>query len=243
MNKKEKDIIAGLLLSDAHLRKPGDKRRVSMSFTLKYADFASGIKKRVCSIPWGKDYVYKYRDKRTGNTYTQNRITTRVSDYLTSIYDLWYKNKKKIVPDIELTSAVLLWWYLGDGCLLKKKSRPKFRRIALATQSFAPKEVKRLIVQIKELLNSEYVYPENGGIIISREGICSFADIIGTVSPVECYSYKFDFGQYLDSNYKAQGYKIRPLARINEFRKKHKVRELEYVNKNTILLKENNNGY
>ena len=99
------------------------------------------------------------------------------------------------------------------------------------------KEIKHLIDQLKLFLNNESVYAEEGNIIVAREGICFFAQGIGD-SPVECYRYKFDFGQYLDPDYKSKSYANRPLAHINEFRKKNKVRELEYVNKEIILMKE-----
>lgn len=244
MTKYEKEILTGLILSDAHLRQPKSNHRVHMCLSLKHRDFAEEIIRHLDSVAWRKSIFHdSYFDKRTEKTYYRNQIRTRVSDYLTSIYPNWYKDKKKIIPPkLTLTSTVLLWWYLGDGCLAKKKSRPKYRRIVLATQSFTLNEVERLIVQLKELLDSEHVYPESGSIIVACEGICSFANIIGTVSPVKCYDYKFDFGQYLNKNYKAQSYKTRPLAQINEFRKKYKVRELEYVNKNTILIKEKTNA-
>ncbi|MHA2279285.1 MAG: hypothetical protein ACXAC5_00130 [Promethearchaeota archaeon] len=74
--------------------------------------------------------------------------------------------------------------------------------------------------------------------MIGRESLCSFVSKLGAISPVPSYQYKFDFGQYFNADYKAKSYKNRPLTHINEFRKKHKVRELEYVNKDTILIKE-----
>ncbi len=238
MKSIERDIITGLILSDAHLRKPGPNRRVHMGFTLKHKDFANSIQENLPSLSWGKSRTYSYHDKRTDKIYTQNLITTHISDYLTSIYDLWYENKKKMVPNIQITSTVLLWWYLGDGSLLKNKNRPKFRRISLATQSFTSVEVDRLIIALREFLNTTHVYPESGSIIISRKGIYSFAQKVGIISPAKCYQYKFDFGQYLDADYHVKSYETRPLTYINEFRKKHKVRELEYVNKDTILTKE-----
>lgn len=37
--------------------------------------------------------------------------------------------------------------------------------------------------------------------------------------------YKFDFGQHLDEDYLKKSYAKRPLAKINAYRKEHKVRE------------------
>lgn len=239
MKNKEQDVITGLMLSDAHLRKPGPNRRVHMAFTLKYADFASSIQKQLISLPWGKSSVYRYADRRTGKTYVQNRITTKVSDYLTSIYPLWYNNGKKVVPeDLAINSEVLLWWYLGDGHLHKKKNRPNYRRICLSTDSFSDEEIQRLIELLQDMLGDSSIYEEHKRIMIASDALCSFVSKVGDISPVSIYQYKFDFGQYADPDYKAKSYKSRPLAYINKFRKRHKVRELEYVNNDTILIKE-----
>ena len=55
-----------------------------------------------------------------------------------------------------------------------------------------------------------------------------FAQVVGVISPVTDYQYKFDFGQYLDQDYFTKSYYKRPIKYINQYRQKHKVRELNY---------------
>ena len=122
----------------------------------------------------------------------------------------------------------MLWWYLGDGHLRRKKSRPNYRRIELATDSFSLREINLLIKKLKAILDDENVYEESREICLSRTSIGKFAQIIGSVSPAKCYQYKFEFGMYTDPNYFKKSYSGRPIESINKYRKKHKVRELDY---------------
>ena len=65
-------------------------------------------------------------------------------------------------------------------------------------------------------------------IFLSQTAITKFAEIVGIVYPVKKYQYKFDFGQYLNKDYFSNSYIKRPITYINKYRKKHKVRELDY---------------
>ncbi len=234
MDEIEKQIIDGLILSDGYLTPAPRTRKSIMRFTLKYREFAESIQVSLPSLSWGQIIERDTYDKRTGNAYHQIHLASHVDEYLTHQRHRWYPDGKKIIPkDLNLTSTTMLWWYLGDGCLLKKKIRPKFRRLALATNSFSPQEVDFLIEKLTTLVGDD-VYPEGKGIIISRNSITRFASLVGS-SPVECYAYKFDFGQYLDVDYKQKSYEDRPLKYINEFRKQNRVRELNYIDKTLIL--------
>ena len=130
---------------------------------------------------------------------------------------------------------MLLWWYIGDGCLIRKKSRPNWRRVNLATNSFEKNEVLSLIGKLKLFFKEDdNIYDEQNKIMISKKALCCFASLFESSCPVEDYRYKFDFGQYLDSNYFKNSFKTRPIHYINKFRKKHKVRELDFKSKKDI---------
>ena len=135
----------------------------------------------------------------------------------------------KVVPkDIKIDATMLMWWYLGDGCLCRKKSRPNYRRIMLATDKFLEEENIFLMNLLKSFLNNQNLYLENNHIFIARDAICNFVNILGKKSPVNAYQYKFEFGQYKDCNYFKNSFKTRPIYIINKYRKKHHVRELDY---------------
>ena len=163
-------------------------------------------------------------------------MRSRVDEFFTNQYVRWYPNGKKIVPsNIEIDEDMLLWWYIGDGCLIRKKSRPNWRRVNLATNSFDPEEVSSLICKLKEFFSEDdNIYMEQNKIMISKKALCCFSSLFEKSCPVNSYSYKFDFGQYLNKDYFKDSFKGRPLSYINEFRKDNKVREVQFVSKRDI---------
>jgi len=128
--------------------------------------------------------------------------------FLTEQRKRWYPDGKKIVPlDIKLSKELLLWWYLGDGHLERKKARPAYRRVVLCTDCFEESELDFLIRLLRKELGNNSIYKESKHLIISRSALCNFAKYIGTDCPVPEYEYKFDFGQYKDPNYFRNSYK------------------------------------
>jgi len=228
LDNKQKCVIDGLLLSDGHLSISGKNARIS--FTLKYVGFAEAITESLPALNWSPIRAYKYSDNRTGNTYTQIKLRSRTSSYLTEQHSRWYPNGRKVVPsDLCLSITTLLWWYLGDGHLERKKSRPNYRRVCLSTDSFSEVESTMLQEKLVKLLGSDTsIYLETGRIMIGRNALCAFAKKIVDKNPVPEYDYKFDFGQYLDNSYLEKSYAKRPLAKINAYRKIHKVREFDF---------------
>jgi len=75
-------------------------------------------------------------------------INARPYRELLHLRDKWYKEKKgktiKVVPrDLELTSTTLLFWYLGDGSLIRRRNdETRVPHIAFATNGFSKKDVK-----------------------------------------------------------------------------------------------------
>lgn len=234
----EQAVLEGLLLSDAHLRRSNENCNAQLGFTIKHRSFADAIVCNLPSLSWSPIVERDKYDSRTSNTYHSVTFRSHVDKLLTKEHIRWYPQGTKMVPrDIVLQPLTLLWWYLGDGCLERKKARPNYRRVCLSTDSFSDEELDFLIGQMRPLLGS-YVYKECGRIMVSRTSLCRFAELVGAKSPAECYRYKFEFGQYLDSEYFQKSFRTRPLNYINEFRKAHKVRELNYINKELILKKE-----
>lgn len=233
------DIFDGIIISDGHLSKPTSPMASSrLSMGVKYKSFVEAV---VVALPlsWSPITKSSRKDKRTGNIYTTYQLRSHTSAFLREQRDRWYPNGTKIIPeDLILNKQVLLWWYLGDGSLPKRKARPNYRQIVLATNSFTLEDNNRLISMLKDILQDDNVYLENNMIIVARTAITQFAKIIGTKSPVSDYEYKFDFGQYLDEDYWKKSFKDRPIQSINSFRKKHRVRELDFRSKEDIRIKE-----
>ncbi len=226
LDNQQKSVIDGLLLSDGHLDCPCKSAR--MTFSLKYRGFAKAIIRNISSLKWSPIKTYEYFDDRTNKTYTQISLRSKVDDYLTQQYDRWYVDRHKIVPlDLEILPITMLWWYLGDGNLGRKKSRPNFRRVCLSTDSFSGEELEILQHKLKTILGGTSVYSESGRIMIGRDALCSLSRMLDGNNPVPEYDYKFDFGQYLDKDYLKKSYANRPLAKINTYRKENNVREFD----------------
>lgn len=151
ITKDQQSIFDGLVLSDAGLSIAGKNARFSM--TSKHRCFIEGTKNHLSSLSWGPINEADRCDKRTKKFYHSISIHSHVDEWLTSQYCRWYKNKIKIVPkDLEINYHSLLWWYLGDGHLRRRKSRPNYRRVELATDCFTKKECNDLINKLSIFL-------------------------------------------------------------------------------------------
>jgi len=238
LTKQQQSIFDGLMISDAYLRKnKGVNGNARFGLTTSKREFAEKVMQIFSNFPWSDKSLTTFDryDKRTGKSYSSTVLRSRCISFFTNQFNRWYPNSKKIVPDdIKIDKDMLLWWYIGDGYLRRKKSRPNYRRVELATDSFSIKELDFAIKKLKLLLGESSIYEERNEIMIGRQALVKFASLLGNVSPVVDYQYKFEFGQYLNNNYFKDSFKTRPLHFINKFRKKNKVRELDFRSKQDI---------
>lgn len=238
LTKKQMQIFDGLMISDAYLSMGKRRKNARFGLTCKYREFAEKVKTIFSEFLWSTPPIRTrdIYDKRTEKYYSSTTLSSRTDEFLTMQYSRWYPDGKKIVPtDIEIDKDMLLWWYIGDGHLRRKKNRPNFRNVGLATMSFSNNDVDILIDKLKIFLGEESIYKDNRNCIhIASQSLCNFADLFKNISPLRCYDYKFEFGQYLNKNYLKNSYKTRPIYFINEFRKKNKVRELDFISKQDI---------
>ena len=168
LTKEQIDIFNGLLLSDAHLTKVKNNQNSRMVFGVKYRSFLEKIID-ILPLSWSNIIEKDALDKRTNNIYHRCSLKSHVNPFITRQRNAWYLNDKKIVlNDLDITSTTLMWWYLGDGSLCKKKSRPNYRRICFATDSFTKEENQSLISKLKSLLQDDNLYLESNKIYISR---------------------------------------------------------------------------
>jgi hypothetical protein len=227
--KEQLSIFDGLMLSDASLTICRGNQNSRMSMTSKHRNFIEAMISNLSFLSWGPindKYIY---DKRTKKSYHSVRVHSHVSEWLTEQRHRWYPNGKKIVPkDVIVNKECLEWWYLGDGHLERKKNRPNARRVQLAVNGFTNSDNEILKNKLVDLLGNDAVYIEcKNSIIISKLSLVKMATML-TDSPVEVYKYKYEFGQYRNSEYFANSYNGRPLEKINKYRKIHKVRELDF---------------
>lgn len=199
LNGEQMAMFDGLMLGDAHVTRSACNS--GMSFRLKHRSFLEEIVKRM-PFSWGSISPSSYFDERTDKTYRGFWAETHVDKFLTEQRVRWYPAGEKMVPtDVDLSPTSLLWWYLGDGYLCVNKNRPDARRVNLATMGFAKPYRTFLIERLKTILGPDNIYEEDACILISKQALCSFIEMVGTVSPVKDYDYKFEFGNYTDRGY------------------------------------------
>lgn len=228
-------VFDGMMLSDGYLEKSARSKNARFSLTCKYKEFARTFQQRSGSFNWTKPRCSNIYDKRTNKIYKSWKLRSKVDERFTIEHKRWYPEGKKIVPkDLILDKNTIMWWYLGDGYLYRKASRPNYRRIALCTEGFSKEDIDFLKSKLEEKIGNDSIYIEANEIIIAKRSLCKFIQILGTESPLKCYEYKFDFGSYINEDYWKKSFEDRPLKYINEYRKKNKVRELNYKSKEEI---------
>ena len=190
LSYKAKQWISGELLSDGCLH----------SYSKYSAHFVYGSKYKEY-IQYISDTLKSFGIKQTGKIYKRYHKEYNCYTYqygslsykeLLPIRNLWYPNRKKIIPrDLKLTPIILLHEMIGDGSLKHpKKGKPY---IILATCGFPIKDVKWLVEKLNKLGFISTRQPSNNTIYISTYSTKDFLKYIGNKSPIKCYDYKFNY--------------------------------------------------
>lgn len=82
--------------------------------------------------------IIRKSDKRTGKVYKSIAFKTSKMDCFNEYHNLFYKNKKKVVPKnirVLLTTRGLAYWIMDDG------SKLKYNQMILHTRAFNKKDV------------------------------------------------------------------------------------------------------
>lgn len=201
MNDLQQKILEGCLLGDGSLIIGKNAKNAYFSYISSQKEHCDFIAKYF--LEFSKDTVYENGsiqrevfDKRTNKTYITNTFRTKSLSCFTEIYHKWYKDKTKIVPkDLVLNNINCLYWYIGDGCLLKIKN--KSGDIKLATYAFLKEEVEFLCNQLlffKSIVrfNEKEKHPY---VRIPKTKTKEFLTYIGNDYPL-CYSYKWGYVGY-----------------------------------------------
>jgi ubiquinol-cytochrome c reductase cytochrome b subunit len=137
-------LFVGILLGDAHAQKRFTAIRISFSQSVIHESYLMHIwsilsTRGYCSRTLPTTITHK--DKQTGRIYYSLRITTYSFSSLNWLYDLFYHNKVKVIPENiinYLTPIALAYWIMDDG------SKRKTGGLVLCTQGFTRNEVQKL---------------------------------------------------------------------------------------------------
>ena len=203
LTEKVIDSIDGFLLGDGgcsigRRQKPSKTDRAEnnkigrLSCGVQYEDFCRYLM---------KDFGIYVVDVKKGMTdhmkqgFVWNGCTKFHPD-LYKQYIRWYpenqegKRVKQPPDDVRITPNSVMMWYLGDGCLHKKKDN-SIASVQLSTDGFAEERVSFLTEKLKDIGVQCHRNKENR-IRVDAKGLPAFFNFIGRESPVKCYDYKFD---------------------------------------------------
>lgn len=188
-------IIVGILLSDGYItttKKGKSNSYFDMVQSDKHVDFIIKIKE--CFEEYGFIMHVKNIDRydsRTGKIYKSIRLWSNPHPLLTLLRNIWYPNKRKIIPrNIKLSPELLCIWMEGDGFSkeIVHKNKNKSVNIQIGTDAF---DISSLEF-IKKLLN-DYgikvnISKSNRLMIYTGEYVTKFMDII---NPYICESFRY----------------------------------------------------
>ena len=119
LTKKQKEILIGTMLGDGHLEKNGRGARLRVDHTLKQDDYVHWKYTEFKDFATAKPRVIRSFHKNSKKFYERSHFSTFTSDIFLKWQDLFYENKRKIIPtNIQslLTSPLTLAvWYMDDG--------------------------------------------------------------------------------------------------------------------------------
>lgn len=165
INKNEndyiKEILFGSVLGDGKLEIPFRGKNARFGFTqAKYQkDYFLFLFYLLSPISTGKYREYSYIDKRTKKIYESLNFWSKTSSIFTELYNLFYFNKLKKVPDdlSLLTPLALAHWFMQDG------SKGTSGGLYISTESFTLADIQRLTVYLKDTYNLSCSIHKNQG--------------------------------------------------------------------------------
>ncbi len=146
------DIINGSLLGDACVKVDKGKY-FTFKYTAKDRRFLENLKERFekfdikCWISADNSSVFSLCFY----------INTCPYPEFMHLREDWYKKEngktQKILPkDLEITPTTLFYWYIGDGCLVRRKNDDnRVPTLCLATNCFSKEDVEILLEKLRKL--------------------------------------------------------------------------------------------
>ena len=193
------EVVNGTMLGDAHIKKKYSSYRFKQC--LKNEEYVNHIHNIL--IPFSKSIVKTLEKKPNNINGKVVNIDFWNGEYLEAVYfdtysvdifknlrNIWYPEGKKIVPkDLELTTKMLFYWFLDDGC-----NNPLKKTCSLHTDGFTKEDVEFLAEQIRNFnIRCTVQRKKNNHIIaISSHSYFDFIDFIKPYCTIECMKYKFD---------------------------------------------------
>lgn len=179
---RQLEILRGSILGDAYVSPLG---KIQIEHSVKQSEYLAWKYQELASISYRglPTHVPRY-NRRVGKSYESIRFWTR--QFFRSLRSQFYEGRRKIFPvNLQLTPLMLAVWYMDDGHYEKLK-----RRSILATDQFDQESLERVQSSLEDHFSIESVIRKNGKLVIARESLNSFFQVIGQ-HIVPSMHYKF----------------------------------------------------
>lgn len=137
----------------------------------------------------GKILMYEYPRKNPADGNRKIYLyKTKAYKEFAELYDKWYPGGKKAPPkDLVITPTVLLFWYIGDGCLVNR------RAITLCTLAFSRNDIDLLVEKLCDLGIGAKQMGDKNVIYVGTKSVDAFLSYIGNAPKriEEDYGYKW----------------------------------------------------
>jgi hypothetical protein len=197
-NKEDKKLIletiyslSGFLLGDGSLSVNTNGKNARYTHSTKYEEYAYYIIAQLKDLTFTqeiKPYIFKQVNGTLSYIY---KFASHVHRELTPIWQEWYKDRIKIVPEtLEITQNILLNWFMDDGGL-NWQAGPGYTlsNIRLHSDGFSDKD-RDILKEKLQVLGIYSSVNKRGNILIAKKYSELFFSYIGEC-PVKCYSYKW----------------------------------------------------
>lgn len=196
-----KEVIDGCLLGDGFLCKWNKKSDKSLPYFAKrnkYYDHIKYVAEILFKDKW-KERVKENNESFLGKKYVVFSLRSLSNKSLKTFYERWYpewNNYKKIIPqDIEITSNLLLHWFLDDGSSYLRKRKTRQVIITFCSECFSKDDQEMIMDKINSKFDlSMRLNKTNSGIgyriIVPQLKADNFYNIIGDC-PVPSMEYKW----------------------------------------------------
>lgn len=101
---------------------------------------------------------------------------------------------KAVPEDVIVNAESLRLWYLGDGSLTTHKK--DCMELRLSTESFTPEDIDGILLPKLYALGVKAKRNGDGRILVRACSYPRFFELIGSMSPISCYDYKYRLPQW-----------------------------------------------
>lgn len=119
ISSREKAIIIGTILGDAHLGQTKHGVRLEIGHSNHQKPYVFWKYRMLRSFVGAAPHLIKINDARYQQTYRQWRFKTRIHETFAQLHDIFYPQGKKIIPkfidDLLDSPLSLAVWFMDDG--------------------------------------------------------------------------------------------------------------------------------